>query len=171
MLGIGDIFVLEPSYVWSLPMKIRALRFHDIHMYIYIYIYIYANMYMYIWCIYIYILIYLSISYWEVQLSKERPFSIPNDEQMNNRFGGWALSSSHSSFICVDLYIICIYTYIHQQTFLVLVLGGGNYITPKSNIYLVYKRYILPIGWLYATYHLIQEPETSVEYMYLETLT
>ena len=31
------------------------------------------------------------------------------------------------------------------------------------NIYLVYKRYILPIGWLYATYHLMQEPETSVE--------
>ena len=41
-----------------------------------------------IYDVYIYILIYLSISYWEVQLSKERPFSIPNDEQMNNRFGG-----------------------------------------------------------------------------------
>ena len=30
-------------------------------------------------------------------------------------------------------------------------------------IYLVYKCYILPIGWLYATYHHLQEPETLVD--------
>ena len=28
---------------------------------------------------------------------------------------------------------------------------------------LVYKWYVLPIGWLYATYHLFQEPEKSVD--------
>ena len=28
---------------------------------------------------------------------------------------------------------------------------------------MVYKWYILPIGWLYATYHLLGEPETTIE--------
>ena len=32
-----------------------------------------------------------------------------------------------------------------------------------SYIYQVYKWYILPIGWLYATYHLLQEPEKSID--------
>ena len=27
----------------------------------------------------------------------------------------------------------------------------------------VYTTYILPIGWLYATYHLLREPGTSIE--------
>jgi len=27
----------------------------------------------------------------------------------------------------------------------------------------VYERYILPIGGLYATYHLLREPETTVD--------
>ena len=29
---------------------------------------------------------------------------------------------------------------------------------------LVARRYILPIGGLYATYHLLGEPETTIEY-------
>ncbi len=43
-------------------------------------------------------------------------------------------------------------------------IGGSDYITPKrrQGLYLVYKRYILPIGWLYATYHLLQEPENPL---------
>ena len=34
---------------------------------------------------------------------------------------------------------------------------------PRGQYYitLVYKRYILPIGWLYTTYHSLQEPEKS----------
>ena len=39
----------------------------------------------------------------------------------------------------------------------------GLYIPLEGNKCLVYKRYILPTGWLYATYHLLQEPEKSVE--------
>ena len=29
---------------------------------------------------------------------------------------------------------------------------------------MVYKSYILPIGWLYATYHLLREPGNSIEH-------
>ena len=29
---------------------------------------------------------------------------------------------------------------------------------------MVYKWYILPIGGLYATYHLLREPETTIDY-------
>ena len=28
---------------------------------------------------------------------------------------------------------------------------------------MVYKWYILPIGWLYITYHLVREPETAID--------
>jgi len=35
-----------------------------------------------------------------------------------------------------------------------------DYITPQKAIY---KWYILPIGWLYATYHLSGEPETTID--------
>ena len=37
--------------------------------------------------------------------------------------------------------------------------------TPQKGIYIyvVYKWYILPIGGLYATYHLSGEPETTIE--------
>ena len=38
--------------------------------------------------------------------------------------------------------------------------GGRDYITPQKAIY---KWYILPIGGLYATYHLLEEPETTIE--------
>ena len=40
-----------------------------------------------------------------------------------------------------------------------------DFVIPKrrQGLYLVYKRYILPIGSLYATYHLLQEPEKSVD--------
>ena len=30
-------------------------------------------------------------------------------------------------------------------------------------MYVVYKWYILPIGWLYATYHLLREPGNSIK--------
>ena len=38
--------------------------------------------------------------------------------------------------------------------------GGRDYITPQKAIY---KWYILPIGGLYATYHLLREPETTID--------
>ena len=47
-----------------------------------------------------------------------------------------------------------------QWIFQVLAIGGRDYITPKKAIY---KWYILPIGGLYATYHLLGEPETTIE--------
>ena len=54
-----------------------------------------------------------------------------------------------------------------------LVVGGRDYITPKrrQGLYLVYMRYILPIGWLYTTCHLLQEPEKSVEQVLLLVYT
>ena len=54
----------------------------------------------------------------------------------------------------------------HQWSFLVLPLIGGIgtiIITPIGNIKVVYKWYILPIGGLYATYHLLREPETAID--------
>ena len=38
--------------------------------------------------------------------------------------------------------------------------GGRDYITPQKAIY---KWYILPIRGLYATYHLLGEPETAID--------
>ena len=49
-----------------------------------------------------------------------------------------------------------------QWLFLVPVKGGRDYITPQKAIY---KWYILPIGGLYATYHLLGEPETALDYI------
>ena len=42
---------------------------------------------------------------------------------------------------------------LYQWIIVFLVIGGRYYITPKrrQGLYLVYKRYILPIGWLYTT--------------------
>ena len=37
------------------------------------------------------------------------------------------------------------------------------YNPPEGNIEVVYKWYILPIGGLYATYHLLREPETTID--------
>ena len=34
---------------------------------------------------------------------------------------------------------------------------------PEGNIQVVYKCYILPIGGLYATYHLLREPKTTID--------
>ena len=48
----------------------------------------------------------------------------------------------------------------NQWLFLVPIKGGRDYITPQKAIY---KWYILPIGGLYATYHLLGEPETAIE--------
>ncbi len=47
-----------------------------------------------------------------------------------------------------------------SMDFQVPVKGGRDYITPYKAIY---KWYILPIGGLYATYHLLGEPEKSIE--------
>ena len=38
------------------------------------------------------------------------------------------------------------------------------YNPPISSIYHLYTTYILPSGGLYATYHLLREPETTIEY-------
>ena len=35
---------------------------------------------------------------------------------------------------------------------------------PIGSIYHLYTTYILPIGWLYATYHLLREPGNSIDY-------
>ena len=45
---------------------------------------------------------------------------------------------------------------------LVPVKGGRWYIIPQLAIY---TTYILPSGGLYATYHLLGEPETTIEYV------
>ena len=40
----------------------------------------------------------------------------------------------------------------------------GKHITPpEGNIEVVKKWYILPNGGLYATYHLLREPKTTIE--------
>ncbi len=38
--------------------------------------------------------------------------------------------------------------------------GIGSILTPQK---VIYKWYILPIGGLYATYHLLGEPETTTD--------
>ena len=42
-------------------------------------------------------------------------------------------------------------------------MGSVAYNPPEGNIEVVYKWYILPIGGLYITYHLLREPETTIE--------
>ena len=48
-----------------------------------------------------------------------------------------------------------------QWSFLVPLIGGRY---PIITQLAVYTTYILPIGWLYITYHLLREPETAIEY-------
>ena len=36
---------------------------------------------------------------------------------------------------------------------------------PIGSIYHLYTTYILPTGWLYITYHLLREPETTIDFM------
>ena len=40
---------------------------------------------------------------------------------------------------------------------------GGIVHPPIGSIYLLYTTYILPSGGLYATYHLLGEPETTID--------
>ena len=47
-----------------------------------------------------------------------------------------------------------------QWLFLVPLKGGRWHITPQLA---VYTTYILPSGGLYATYHLLGEPETTID--------
>ena len=49
---------------------------------------------------------------------------------------------------------------IHQWLFLVPLTGGRWHIIPQLA---VYTTYILPSGGLYATYHLLGEPEKTIE--------
>ena len=37
------------------------------------------------------------------------------------------------------------------------------YNPPIGSIYHLHTTYILPIGWLYITYHLLREPETAID--------
>ena len=57
----------------------------------------------------------------------------------------------------------------NQWLFLVPVKGGiGSIFHPPGSartISGIYKWYILPIGGLYATYHLLREPETTIDIM------
>ena len=50
---------------------------------------------------------------------------------------------------------------IFQWLFLVPLKGGRWHIIPQLA---VYTTYILPFGGLYATYHLLGEPETTIGY-------
>ena len=50
--------------------------------------------------------------------------------------------------------------YLDQWLFLVPLKGGRWHIIPQLA---VYTTYILPSGGLYATYHLLGEPETTIE--------
>ena len=49
-----------------------------------------------------------------------------------------------------------------QWLFLVPLKGGMDYIIPQKA---KYKWYILPIGGLYNPYHLLREPETTIDRM------
>ena len=52
----------------------------------------------------------------------------------------------------------------NQQLFLVPLIGGRYHDNhPIGNIQVVYKWYILPIGDLYITYHLLREPGNSID--------
>ncbi len=42
---------------------------------------------------------------------------------------------------------------------------GGIVHPPIGSIYHLYTTYILPSGGLYATYHLLGEPETAIDYI------
>ena len=55
-----------------------------------------------------------------------------------------------------------------QWSFLVPLIGGRYHI---FSIHHLYTTYILPIGWLYITYHLLREPETAIEIGLLNLLT
>ena len=48
-----------------------------------------------------------------------------------------------------------------QWSFLVPSIGGRYHIIPQLA---VYTTYILPIGWLYITYHPLREPETAIDW-------
>ena len=45
-------------------------------------------------------------------------------------------------------------------------IGGRWYVIPQLAIYHLYATYILPIGRLYITYHLLREPETAIDDFY-----
>ncbi len=51
----------------------------------------------------------------------------------------------------------------NQWLFLVPVKGGRWHIIPQLAVYTLYTTYILPPGGLYATYHLLREPESTFE--------
>ena len=45
-------------------------------------------------------------------------------------------------------------------------LGGRYHIIPQSVVYTTYNTtYILPIGRLYITYHLLRKPETAIDFL------
>ena len=53
-----------------------------------------------------------------------------------------------------------------QWSFLVPLIGSRYHILPELAVYTTYISliYILPIGWLYITYHLLREPETAIDW-------
>ena len=78
---------------------------------------------------------------------------------------GIQASSVKNSFRIVLLKWRALYI---EWIFQVPIKGGRDYITPKrrQGLYLICMWYILPIGWLYTTYHPLQEPEKSIQYIY-----
>ena len=58
-----------------------------------------------------------------------------------------------------------------QWLFLVPLTGGRSHIIPPiGSIYHLYTTYILPSGGLYATYHLLGEPETTIDSGFMNDL-
>ena len=43
------------------------------------------------------------------------------------------------------------------------IIQWSSYWFPIGSIYHLYTTSMLPIGWLYGTYHLLREPETAIE--------
>ena len=76
---------------------------------------------------------------------------------------GWYPQSTH---LISRGYLLIFIGYIPLKTdpmiILVLVIGARDYIIPWNTIY-TGQRCILPIGRLYATDHLLQEPDKSVD--------
>ena len=68
------------------------------------------------------------------------------------------LSSCHGKY----WEAMIIYDPLNQWLFLIPVTGGRWHIIPQLAVYTTYI-YILPSGGLYATYHLLREPETTID--------
>ena len=63
---------------------------------------------------------------------------------------------------------------VYQWIFQVPVKGGRWHIIPQLAVYttyIIYTTYILPSGRLYSPYHLLREPETTIEYTFTKEVS